>query len=260
MLLKLRFGVSLALSFRRIDLTIVAFHARKDCPELVILFLGDGINFVIVTTCAVDGDAHGGSDDLRDHVIQITRPRRPSQHLTLRFHLAHKIPRSGSQKSRGDHRLWIIGRDDIARDLFPQKLIVGLVGIQRSNDVIAITPGMGTQLVALETMRVRIVRNVQPMARPTFAIMLGGKQTVHQSIISQGAFGRLADKGLHFLRRWRKPREIKRESANEGARIGCGRELQTLRTKFFQNEFINAAACLLGCNRLHRPMLPSRII
>ena len=130
-----------------------------------------GIEFVVVAARAVDRDAHRRGDDLRDHVVEIAGAGGALEHVALRLHLAHEIPRPGGEKTRGDDRLRVIRRKHIARDLLAEKLVVRLVGIQRLDDVIAIAPGVRPQLVALKAVRVRVVRDVQPVPRPALAVM-----------------------------------------------------------------------------------------
>ena len=159
------------LGFHRADFALAALHACKDRPQAVILLLRNGIEFVIMTTRTIDRNTHGRCDDLRDHVIQIACASCALEHVALCLHLPDKIPRPRRQKAGGDDRFLIIGTNHVARNLLVQKLVVRLIRIQRLDNVVAITPSIRAQLVALKSMRVGIVRDVQPMPRPALAVV-----------------------------------------------------------------------------------------
>ena len=162
------------LTLARLRIAITAFHAGKNGPQAVILLLRDGIELVVVAACAIHRHGHRGGERLRGHVVEIERTRGAFEHVALRFHLAHKIPRTCGEKAGSDDALRIIRRDDIARDLLAKELVVGLVGVQRIDDVVAIAPRIRAEFVALKAVRVRVMRDVEPVACPAFAVVLAG--------------------------------------------------------------------------------------
>ena len=71
--------------------------------------------------------------------------------------------------------------EHVTGDLFAEKLVVGLVGVERGDDVIAVVPGVGAKLVALEAVGIGVVRDVEPVARPALAVVRAGEEAVHES-------------------------------------------------------------------------------
>src|SRR5690606_33133148 len=65
-------------------------------------------------------------------------------------------------KARIDARL----RDEIARDVLGEERVVGHVGVERADDVIAIAPRLGDGEVLLVAVRLREAHEVEPMAAP----------------------------------------------------------------------------------------------
>ncbi len=148
------------------------------------------------------------------------------QDRALGLHLADKIPRAGGQESGGDDGVLIVGRDDVPGDLFAQEAIVGLVLVEGLDDVIAIAPGMGAAFVAFETMGVRVVRDVQPMARKALAVMRRGQQAIDEAGV--GAGGGIVDEGFNRFDRGRQAVQVEGQAANQGPAISGFGHLQAL--------------------------------
>ena len=204
---EMRFLTSDALCFRAVHFALPAFHPSKHGPQPVIFLLLNGIELVVMTACAVDRDAHRGGDDLRDHVIEISRTSGASEHVALSFHLPHKVPRSGGEKSSGNDGLRIIRHDHIPRDLLADELIIGLVSIERFNDIVTIAPHIGAQLITLKAVCVGVMGDVEPVPCPALAVMGGVQQFIHQLLIRLGI--RIFHKLLHPFRGWWQADQIK---------------------------------------------------
>ena len=121
-----------------------------------------------MATGTIHRHAHRGRHHLRDHVIQIERPGGATENRTLGFFLSDEIPRARGEKSGGDHGVVVVRPENVTGDLFPNEAVVWLVFVQCLDHVVAIAPGMRTSFVAFEAVRVRIVRDVQPMPRVPF--------------------------------------------------------------------------------------------
>ena len=67
---------------------------------------------------------------------------------------------------------------EVAGDVFAQKLIVRHVGVQRADEIIAILIGVRNARVALAAERFRVAHPIHPMPRPAFAKMSRGKETI----------------------------------------------------------------------------------
>ena len=121
---------------------------------------------MVVAACAVDGDAHGGSERLRDHVIEIKGTCGSAQHVGSRFHLTDEVPRaSGEEAECNEVWLW----QKIACDLFAKELVVRFVGVEGVDDGVAVSPGIGAELVTFEAVRIGVVDDVEPVASLAFA-------------------------------------------------------------------------------------------
>ena len=180
------------------DIARAALQAGKHSGEAVVILLRNFIELVIMAAGTVDSHRGGGSHYLRHHVIQIKRPGAATQDGALGFHLADEIPWTGSEEARGDHRIGIIRPQHIAGDLLLQKTVVRFVGIEGTNDVVAVGPRIRSELVALKAVRIRIVGDVQPMPGKTFAEMRRGEQAIDELFVRLGIG--IANKRLYDLR------------------------------------------------------------
>ena len=75
-----------------------------------------------------------------------------------------------TQECRGDEGFWVVGGKFVGGQLFANELVVGLVGVERTYDVIPIKVGSGTKAVRPVAVGIRITGHVQPMRGPAFAI------------------------------------------------------------------------------------------
>ena len=112
----------------------------------------------------------------------------------------------------------IVGPEFVARDLLLHKAVVGLVFVERFDDVIAVAPGVGAGLVALEAFAFGVAGEIEPVACPAFAVMRRGEQAIDNLFIS---FGRLVGhKGVDFFRRGRKAGQVEGDAAQQGDAVG----------------------------------------
>src|SRR2546427_219893 len=74
-------------------------------------------------------------------------------------------------EGRGGAGVGLVGPKFVAGDLFADEAVVRLVIVERFDDVIAITPGIGSRLVGFEPFAFGVARQIQPMPRPAFAVM-----------------------------------------------------------------------------------------
>ena len=202
---------------RQIDFPLSPLHPRKDSAQTVVLLLRNGIQLVVMTARAVDGDGGCGGHDLRNNIIQITSPCRAPELFTFGLHVAHKIPGACGKKTSRYSCFRIFGLEHVACNLLPEKNVVRLVLVECFDDVVAISPCIRTKLVALETVRVGVVRNIQPVPRPAFAVTRAGKKFIHEHRVGVGSW--IVHKRLHALRRGRQPKQIKGKPADQRASV-----------------------------------------
>src|SRR5438067_8225287 len=91
-------------------------------------------------------------------------------------------------------RIWKL----ITGDLVDNKLIVRHVAVQRVDYPVAVKPN-AARLVLFETVGIGIARGVQPLPRPTLAVMRRGQEAFNLLLVSIGAT--ICHKGIDF--RWR---------------------------------------------------------
>ncbi len=61
--------------------------------------------------------------------------------------MANEVPGACGDEPQSDDSIWIVGEEDITGYLFLNETRVRLITIQRSDDVIAIRPCVGSQFV-----------------------------------------------------------------------------------------------------------------
>ena len=66
----------------------------------------------------------------------------------------------------------------IAGQLFFDEAGVGLVVVEGADDIVAIGPSVGAELVFIVAVGVAVVDDVEPVAAPAFAIARGGQEAV----------------------------------------------------------------------------------
>src|SRR5262249_49779480 len=96
--------------------------------------------------------------------------------------------------------------------------IVRLVVIERTDDVIAVPPGVRADRVVLETVALREAGEIEPVSSPTLAVMRRGEQAIDELLVGVGRG--VVHEGIDFRRRWRQADEIERNPANENLATG----------------------------------------
>ena len=126
---------------------------------------------MVMAAGAVDGEAEKCLAGGGDHVIELVHPR---LHAVGGF----IIPDAEAIKACGGDA---IGRERfelITGHLFLHKLIVRLVFVERFDHIIAESPGVWFDPVALETIRLGIANHIKPMPRPFLAVAWAGEQSI----------------------------------------------------------------------------------
>ena len=98
-------------------------------------------------------------------------------------------------------------RQQVAGNLLAEKLVVGLVGVERVDDVIAIQPGFRDGIVGVVAGRVGIAGDVHPIPAPAFAVLRRGQQTCRRlwrTLPGESS----GHKGSHVLRSGRQADQV----------------------------------------------------
>ena len=214
-------------------------RAGEDAVKRIVILRRDRVELVIVTARAGDGQAEKA---FRHHVNPVV------DHVLLHSHEAFT---HGEKAKCGEIRgIGFRGGQFIRRELFDDEDVVRLIVVEAPDDVIAIRPRIRTArvfaLAAYHAFRVAVTRHVEPVAAPAFAVVRRCEQTIHH--FGERVRRLVFDERLDFLRRGRKPNQVKRRTTDQRAFIsdGIGREI--FRLQFREDEII------------HGRFAPSRIL
>lgn len=100
----------------------------------------------------------------------------------------------------------------VAGKLLDGELVERHVGVQRLDHPIAEGPNL-PQVVALETVRIGVPRQVEPRPRPALAELRRRQQPIDQFVVGFGTLVR-RERG-NLVRRRRQPNQVQRDAANE---------------------------------------------
>ena len=174
-----RGGADLDLVPLRDHLVIVhRVRTLEDAGQCVIVARGDGIKFVVVAASASKRHAHEGAAQRVELFVDDVHLHLPP--VILGEHLGADTEESGGNVTRVPCRFrFVSGRlQQVAGDLFPDKLVVRLILVERIDDVVAVAERVDVREVFVEAITVGIAGDVEPVASPFFAVMRRGQQPV----------------------------------------------------------------------------------
>ena len=219
-------------------------HAGEHRLHGIIILLRNGIELVIVTARTPEGQPQkyraGGVDDVGQFVL-------PLHQGEIDVGAFDDIKRPGDQESRAG-----IGTrtEDVPGNLLPDELIVGLVRVERLDDVVAIRMRIAPFAIRLETIRVGVADDVQPVTRPAFAVARAGQDLIHQAFprVLPGVGHETGD----LIRCGRKAVHYQIEATDQGPPIGLRAQLQLLRLQFRGDEGVDGQRDARVANGGHR--------
>ena len=129
------------------------------------------------------------------------------------------------------------GRQEITGQMLGKKAIVGHVGVQRPNDVIAIPPGVGDRIIADIAPGLTKPHQVEPVFGPVLAERRTLQQFVHEP--GRGIGTRIVHKRCHLLGRGRQADERDLQPADERGAIGRRRRLESAGDYLVEQEAID---------------------
>ena len=142
-----------------------------------------------------------------------------------------------AQKHGGSQSIAVARINLVPSQLLAHKPVVRFVGVERVDDVVAIAPRFGPEMIRAVAVRVRIAHEIEPKGCLPFAVARAGQQAVDQFAVGirRGIF----QERLHlFLSGWQTG-EIQRHAPDQralGGRTGRG---QFLLGEFARNEMID---------------------
>ena len=197
------------------DQRVIHLDVRpEDGLQAVIIFLGDGIELVVVAARALDGEAQNSASDGGDHVVQIL----VAEFGIVFFAEAHLGVIA--QEAGGDQAVVGHLRQFVSRQLFAEESVVRLVLIERADDVIAIAPGVGAVEIMFEAVGVGIAGNVEPVTSPALAVLGRTEQAVDQPLPCARLL--IIYIGCRFGGRGKEAGKIEIGAAKQGGGVGLG--------------------------------------
>ena len=152
-------------------------------------------------------------------------------------------------------------REFIAGELFGDKSVKWLVGVEGTDDVVTILVSVAPRRVGVAVaVRVGVTRDVQPVAAPAFAVMRGVEQPVDELFVGIGR--RVREECRNLGGRRRQAREIEAGAAQQRDLFSVRRETEFLLHERADQERIDGRAdAVFGfgpwdgglVNRLERP-------
>ncbi len=197
-------------------LALPVIDTIKDRLDPVVIRLRKRIEFMVMTSATVDSETQKrtgyGPDEFGDLLFA------GASHFRLACpHVLHLVPFSGDEEPGGSDAvaggLW----KDIAGNLLANELVVGQVGVETADDVIAVSPRVRSKLVVFEPVALCVTDHVEPMAAPAFAVVWRGEQPVDEP--SFGAGCGVGEKGGQLSRCGRQAEEIEGDPSQESAAV-----------------------------------------
>ena len=113
--------------------------------------------------------------------------------------------------------------------MFTQKLIVRLIAVKGVDDPVTVFDGLTDRVIGTITRRVRVARDIQPVAAPALAVSFGIEQSIDDFVESIRLT--VVKKCVDFLGGGRQAGEVKRGAPNQ-----CSLVCPWYRSQFFRVE------------------------
>ena len=205
--------------------------AAEDAVQRVVILRGDGIEFVIVAARARAGEAH---QPFRHDINAVVEDVVEVPHETLA---------DGEETERGELGYFRLRLGEtVGGDLFDDELVVRQILVEGVNDVVAISPRVRVERLALAAAlavagRVGVARDVEPVPRPTLAVARRCEEAIDELFKSVRRF--VGDERIHFRGSRREADQIVGDAADECLPVGFRRGLEFFVGQLCEDETIN---------------------
>ena len=140
----------------------------EDTGQGIVVPGQDRVEFVVVAARAGNGQAeHRFRDDFDLLVIDVV------EHpllVLLRDRLGAERQKAGSRDAAGIDCAAVLRRQQVAGDLLADEAVIGHVGVERVDYVVAVAPSVRVAVVFVVAGRIGIARDIQPMTAPALAV------------------------------------------------------------------------------------------
>ncbi len=203
------------------------FRGGEDAVEGVVVFLGDGVEFVVVAAGAGDREAESAAgDDINAVVDDVI--------LVIEEAPAER------EEAHGGEGSFIVGEVElVGGDLFDEELVIGFVVFEGLDDVVAVGIGVGVAAFFLEDVAfgIGVAGDIEPVAGPAFAVAGGVEELFDGGGVVFG--GGVLEEGVDLLGGGGEAGEVIVEPAEERARVGWGCGLGLGGFEFSEDELVD---------------------
>ena len=169
------------------DGQVLQFGRPEEGLQAVVVLLADRVELVVMAARALHRQPQQALSHAERHFCQ---------HLLASLFL---VLVAGSDMARpravkpGRYQRLGAGREEfVAGHLLPHEAVIGLVGVERSDHIVAIAPAVLPVAVALEAVRVGEADYVQPLLRPALAVVRRRQERIDQMLV--GVWRRIGKK------------------------------------------------------------------
>ena len=203
----------------------------------VIVLGRDRVELVVVAAGAGDRQAE---ERLRQHVDLVVDATHP-----LLAHVHRRVrPLAQEEESGAEDRLVrAVGGvppgvfHEVARDVLDDEAVIGHVGVERPDDVIAIGVGADDVVVELVPGRLGVPHQVEPVPPPALAVVGRREQAIDDLL--EGVRGAVGEEGVDLRDRRRQADQVERQAPEERPLVGVRGGLEALRLQAVEQEAID---------------------
>ena len=211
---RLSLGQSSAVLLRLVgDSSVRELHRREDGLHAVVVLRRDRVKFMVMAFGTAQLVGEEGDADGVDDVIEVL--------LAGHDRDAHRgvLPGSHAQEAGGDEMVGVAGLELIAGQLFTDELVVGFVGVEAADHVVAVAPGVWSRIVVGETRRVGVAHHVEPVAGHLFAVVGAPEEPLNERLPGLAwIFFPVGEEIIDLLRARRQAGQVVGRAPDEG----CG--------------------------------------
>ena len=165
---------------------VALIRAAERRGELIELLLRDRIELVIVAAAAIDGQAQERLADRGDEPFQfLLAGKRPhgGRAVVVRRQIVGPSARNPLAMTASGSS----GSQHVAGNLPADELVVRHVRVERLDHEVAVLPGVGPKLVALEALALAVANDVEPVPGPALAVVRRVEQPIDQPLVGAGS-------------------------------------------------------------------------
>ena len=201
----------------------------EDGLDRIEIPLRNGVEFVIVAFRTTEREREEGGPRGVDHVGQFVETLRSREHNVGAFDL---VAWTADEETRGG-----ILANRVAGNLLEDESVIGLVGVQGVDDIVAIMVGIAPLNIRLEAVGFGEAHHVEPVSSPALPKMRAAHDAVDQPFPRERMTVR--EEIGHLARRRRQAEHVEIKPANLRAPIGLRGRTETACLQLRRNERVD---------------------